>query len=545
MSQLALARSISLAAVSALVLSACGSQSNGPDDQPVRPGPVVVDGAVNLPTLQRLIDFERARSKEQQELELARLDNVLERSLWAESGLESALGGAAAADAAFAAHGKALTSKARAIGDQKFVMKPVAYVVNAPEPNIGEGLFGGILVVTLGSDAVVSASNDAKDGEHGSADWGTDVKVSGSREHVDLAVDTTHESGGVTTKLVVKVGVSPCPDPSGRFEASAKVDISATKTGGSTGQRGTLDITITGQVNDDAKLESSDADYRMQWADFADSKGSFVDISGAMGGTKARSATLDRSGGKPNSSLQEGAVALASVYTMLIKNEVAAAAEKGWQSGRCVILKPTASSGPKGLKPSASSTINAAPRSRIDGGPVGGTVKATLSAGGAGVKPSGSKVKADATFSYSAPGAPNKSGTVSLEARSKRGVAKASIDFDTKEGSYVASGGNPVTVSGPVADLNAPFTLPGQGPGFTVLYSYTPTSSTGGTYTYSGSGPDVTMNGNGTYQITGSDPVLTLTQNGNGCTKVVAGGREAGDCRKTTNVITLTRAGSD
>jgi hypothetical protein len=120
---------------------------------------------------------------------------------------------------------------------------------------------------------------------------------------------------------------------------------------------------------------------------------------------------------------------------------------------------------------------------------------------------------------------------VSLEARSRRGVAKASIDFDTKQGAYVASGGTQVKVSGTVPDLTAPFTLQGMGTGFTVVYSYTPTSATGGTYTYAGSGSGVTMNGSGTYQITGSDPVLTLTQTGQGCVNV-------GGCRTTTNVIT-------
>ncbi len=537
MSHLGLARSLSLVAVAALVLSACGSQSNGPDNQPAKHGPVVVDGAVDLPALQQLIDTVRARPQEQQEIELARLDNVLERQLWTESGLESELGGAAAADAAFAAHGQALTGRARAIGDKPIVIVPAVYVAGSSNPSIGEGLFGGILLVMLGSEGIVSASNDLKDGEHGSAEPRKGVKISGSLEHADLQTEATHESDGVTTKLVVKVGVSPCPDASGRFEGSAQVDISATKTGGRTGQRGTLDVKVTGQVNDDAKLESADADYRMQWADFANSKGSFVDVSGAIGDTKVRSATLDRSGGKPDSDLQQSAAALAPLYSMIAKSKIAEAAEKGWQSGRCVTLKPTASPGPKGMKPGATSTINAAPRSRIDGGPVGGSVTATLTAGGASVKPDGSKVKADATFTYTAPDAPDKSGTVSLEARSRRGVAKASIDFDTKRGAYVASGGTEVKVSGTVTDLTAPFTLQGQGTGFTVVYSYTPTSGTGGTYTYAGSGSGVTMKGSGTYQITGSDPVLTLTQTGHGCVNV-------GGCRTTTNVISLTRTGT-
>jgi hypothetical protein len=532
LSHLGLARSLSLVAIAALVLSACDSPSN---DRPAEQGPVVVNGAVDLSALQQLVDTERARTPEQQEAELARLDNAVERQLWTESGLEKALGGTAAADAAFAAHGKALTSKARAVGDKPIVIVPAVYTAVPSGPSIGEGLFGGTLIAILGADGVVSASNDLKVGEKGVRESDNkEMTMSGSLEHVDLTAQMTHESDGVTTKLVVKVGVSPCPDASGHFEASATVDISATKTGGSTGQRGTLDIKITGQVNDDAKLESSDAEYRMQWADFANSKGSFVDVSGALGDTKARNMSLDRTGGKQNNDLLTSAAILSTLYTVMIKSKVVDAAEKGWQSGRCVSLQPTAAPGPKGMKPSATSTINAAPRSRIDGGPVGGTVKASLTAGGASVKPDGSKVKADATFTYTAPDAPDKTGTVSLEARSKRGVAKASIDFDTKRGAYVASGGTQVKVTGTVPDLAAPFTLQGKGTGFTVVYSYSPTNSTGGTYSYTGSGGGATMKGSGTYRITGDDPVLTLKQTGQGCVNV-------GRCSTTTNVITLTR----
>lgn len=79
----------------------------------------------------------------------------------------------------------------------------------------------------------MSASNDLKDGEHASAHPAKELKVSGSRERVDLDVDATHESDGVTTKLVVKVGVSPCPDASGRFEAKKITVTEAAEKAGS------------------------------------------------------------------------------------------------------------------------------------------------------------------------------------------------------------------------------------------------------------------------------------------------------------------------
>ena len=99
-------------------------------------------------------------------------------------------------------------------------------------------------------------------------------------------MDTTHESSkGVTTKFKSKAMVLPCPDAKGEFQATAKIDISATK--GSVGQTGTMDITLDGQVDDNAALASKDVGFRMQWADFAGGKGQFVDVSGSYTGSSS------------------------------------------------------------------------------------------------------------------------------------------------------------------------------------------------------------------------------------------------------------------
>ncbi len=483
--------------------------------------------------MQTVLDDFVALAPAEQELQLAELDARIERELWTLSGIEAALGGAEAADAAFAEQSQAIVDRARSIATQPIAMS--GFRATASAPSIGMGMFGGAMVVSIGAEGIVTATNDLKDGESGTASPSEGTTISASREHAEMTVDFSQESKGVTTKLHVKVEVSPCPDPDGHFEAKAVVDVSTTTSGGSTGQKGTLDVTVTGQVDDDANLASSDSDYRMQWADFAGGKGSFVDVAGSIGDTKVTGATVNRTGGAPSATLQQDASTLGMLYAMLAKTAVAEAAQKGWQSGRCVRLEATAAPGPKGLKPAATSTITASPRSRIDGGPTGGTVTATLSAGEAGVEPSATKVPADATFTYTAAGEVGKGGTVSMEARSKRGVAKATIDFDTA-GSYTASGGTEVTFSGTVADLAAPFTLAGLGQGFEVTFSFTPSGPTAGALTYTGTGDGFTIEGSGTYTISGADPdPLTLTYNANGCVNI-------GGCRATTNAITLTRA---
>jgi len=113
------------------------------------------------------------------------------------------------------------------------------------------------------------------------------------------------------------------------------------------------------------------------------------------------------------------------MYAMLTKHFLEDAAPERLESGRCVRLDVTPSAGPKDLEPSQEVSLLAAPRSKIDGAAAGGSVTAVLTAGGATVAPSATKVPADATFTYTAPERDRQVRDPLLEARSKRGVAKA------------------------------------------------------------------------------------------------------------------------
>jgi len=117
---------------------------------------------------------------------------------------------------------------------------------------------------------------------------------------------------------------------------------------------------------------------------------------------------------------------------------------------------------------------------------------------------------------------------------------------DCKLPEYSASGGGEhLSVSGQV-DITGPFTLQGAIVGGQVSFSFTPTDggsivnaeteqiSSSGSFTYSGSGQDVTISGSGTYTIAG--PIgkpLVLRHTGSGCAN-------PGDCRDTEGEITLT-----
>ena len=78
---------------------------------------------------------------------------------------------------------------------------------------------------------------------------------------------------------------------------------------------------------------------------------------------------------------------------------------------------------------------------KSDGAAAGGTVTATLN-GGASLQPASGKVKADAKYGYTGPEKKNETASIDFESRSKRGVGKASLAFDTKSGRpYSMEGG--------------------------------------------------------------------------------------------------------
>ena len=100
---------------------------------------------------------------------------------------------------------------------------------------------------------------------------------------------------------------------------------------------------------------------------------------------------------------------------------------------------------------------------------------------------------------------------------------------------YAASGGGGVSVSGAVDDLEKPFTLQGVGAGFTVVFSFTPSSATAGSLSYSGSGGGAGLEGSGTYTISQSgNDTLALNYTTGGCADI-------GTCHDNSGTVTLTR----
>lgn len=417
-----------------------------PDSTAAAAGSLIVDDEIDNDALNALVtDFDTLDADQQRE-RLSELSGEVERQMYEVSGLAQELGSPEAVDDSITqtAQWFAELAEQASAGVTSAALEPQGIrggvVAQAGLQSLGEGLFGSFMMMsTVGS--LVEATNA---GQVRNEPLNNGLKFDATAEKVDLTTQHTFtDKTGVTTTLATRNIIAPCPQPDGTFEASASIDLSSTINNGATGKRATLDVTIKGTVDDNADLVGYDLTSRTQYADFVASRGGFVDLTLKIPRAGPITAEVTRAGGTVTPEIAAIASTTFTYMGAFAGSILSGAAQRGWESGRCVALEPTVSAGPKGLQPSASVTIAAAPRSKIDSTPTGGTVTALLSGGEAAVDPSSTPVPADAEFTYRAPNERDKTGQVALEARSRRGVGKAKIDFDT-------AGSPTVRIAGPV-----------------------------------------------------------------------------------------------
>lgn len=470
-----------------LALAACGGESTKKADGALLDGDTVNPAVAT----QVVSDFEKLDAPVQ-EKQAADLDSAVERAAWTLSGLEDAVGGRDQADALFAQLNTASRAQlAPMVGPMKAVKpfgKAAAPRVDDLSQAGGAGLFGALMVSSLSAGAAAGLP----DGVNTGSETNNGFTRSATKTSGTIKSSNSTTVSGVELKIETSATVQPCPDASGTVVAEGSMSASTHK--GGTGHSFTYKAKVTLQVGDDAEIASSTEELRSEQADYAGGKGHYVDVAvDGKGGYQ-----VQRSRGELPADYVTQSVTGALMFGKMLSNSLSDAAERVWKSGACVTLAPTVSAGPTGLDPSASVTITAAPRSKIDGGAVGGTVTAQMSGGAASVDPSGTKVKADATFTYTAPGERQKTGDVALEARSKRGVAKAALHFDTYDTSFQAEGGGgDFRGSGTICSLTKPFTISGTG----LTLTFTPTSEAGGSYVLTGNAAGVSWSGSGTYTV--------------------------------------------
>lgn len=483
-------------------------------------------GGGNAGTTQLIAEAEALRPElvEAKANELSQTDFAVFRRLMAVGGLDDELGGAPRGEAAL--RGLMVKYRQSLLGAKANEPRLIKASGGGDAPGflgIGASMFAGMLVTTA---AIKVAGDGGQDSGKIGSD-GKDGSFSGEFDQSHVSTESTFkgEMDGMTGRITTKVTLETCPKPDGALNLEFLSDSSLTKTGGTAGANIKVTVKVNWPVNDDAEFGKDIAiETHIEQSTFGGAKGSngsFVDftqsLSSLPGGKNGESVNRTSSKAtKDDVAIAKAAAQLAQLAAMATMYQ----AKEAFQSGRCVKLVPTSDPSKRsGVKPSTSFALLAPPRSKIDGTPTGGTVKAELSGAGS-LDPAGTKVPADAKFTYVAPGEKNKKGTVSFEARSKRGVGKATLDFDTNNRAYLADGGaDAYHGTGQICDLSQPFEISGSG----VTNKFTPSSPTAGSYSYSGSIAGFAVWGSGTYTVKADESGGTLIAKGPGSVKTPMG----------------------
>jgi hypothetical protein len=455
------------------------------------------------------------------------------------TGMEEALGGEAQAVRALKALGDAYERRIRGLEADVPRMIRTDFT--------GEGMASGFMGMGMGSfvgmltGGLVSSLSDqqiASMMEKGPIRWaneqGSFEMNVGDDGSVDQRTEFEVNESGINGKVRIKTHMETCPDDNGRVTIDIEAD-SQMSVQGKPGTGGSIHTQMKYEryLDDDAHL-----------IDGAD--GGAMNLRARMGGIEnfqqqSYDVTLGyERGGAPFSEVhdaqgfsifrpEEGQrVQELLKGTMMLQLLMAESALRGmqsgppWEKGRCIDLKVTSSPAKRtGLQPSTSFDLEAAPRVKSDGRPAGGTVTATLT-GGAQLQPDTGKVRADARYGYTAPEKQNETASIAFESRSKRGVGRATLDFDTKAASAyrIEGGADEFHGTGMACDLGQQFFV--EGSGNTVRFE--PSSPQGGRYSYSGTMSGFRVFGHGTYTVNyRDDTAVSIRASGPGSVVTPAG----------------------
>jgi hypothetical protein len=460
---------------------------------------------------------------------ISAVDYYLHYRLMQATGIEKELGGEEKAIAALKALGEEYERRMRAMQvELPRMIKTTAFTgegMSSGFMGMGMGSFLGFIGSGLGT-AVAGNLSDAElvelnkkggikhEHDSGSAQFTFD-KDGSMTQSIEFEV----KENGLNGKVKMKTRMSACPDADGKVTVDIDVD-SQMSASGKPGTGGYVHSTMKYEryLDDDAHL-----------IDTADG-GAFNNHIKMGGFENFQSQSFEVTTGRERGGKQIFVENAASGYSIFRKDEIekafgliqaadflqtivaesmlrglATSTGSPWESGRCIDLKVTSDPGKrKGIRPSTAFDLEAIPRVKSDASAAGGTVTATLN-GGSSLQPASGKVKADAKYGYTGPEKKNETASIDFESRSKRGVGKASLAFDTKLGRpYRMEGGaGDFHGVGTACDLEQPFTVAGGG----NTVSFVPSSRDGGTYTYAGSMAGFGVHGYGTYTVKYADDV--------------------------------------
>lgn len=509
-----------------VTLTAC---SRGPEAPPTAPA-----GASAIPS-QTELDTLVAEGIEPLVRRLAASDYYLHYHLMQDTGITDALGGEEQAITVLKAIGEEYERRMQWAKVETPKMIPAAFTgegMSAGMYGFSAGAAGGFISSSFLNQMFNSGlSDDQFDRMVKEMDENGPVQLrdkNGSIElqvgedgRYDQTVEYDVEEEGVEGKLKVKIHIDGCPDPQGKMTITFDID-SQMRVAGKAGTGGYIRAQYTKDawLDDDAQLINTSEgreervhvemggfeNYSGQHYEFTDSrtrggKANFTEKS-AKGFSIFRPSEIERLKGNVSQIVK----ALNATTELMLRG----LKSPPWESGRCVKLELTTDPEKKtGADPGTNYRIEARPRAKSDGLPTKGTVRATL-AGDYSLDPAGTKVDSDTTFSYANPKVEDKTASIAFESRSKRGVGKASLVFDTKDrNSYRIDAIGDCTGPWDVCDVTKPFSFAVCG----GKMSHTPSGDRGGSYTFNHSG----VPGNGSYSLSGDEQLLSATYQGQVC----------------------------
>jgi len=497
-------------------LAACSPATQ----QPAMPATSTVTGASHLPTRSDVDRF--LKDGPEPTLQALRpLDFWVQYKMMQATGIEQALGGETQTIAAMKAMGDAYERKLRGAEAEAPKMIPAAFTgegMSSGMAGLGMGAFAGVLTGGMLSGAVSSMSDRDLadlvkagpikfDGGGGNAELslGEDGSLTQS-----MAFDVNEH--GLNGKVKIKIHMDACPDTQGKLTVHLDVDSSMSVSGKpGTGGHVHTQFDYERYLDDDAHLiDNSDggaSNLRIQLGGIENFEQQQVDITtGHERGGKEVFIHHDESGlsifHPEEVDRMRGMIRGAELLNTVIAEAMLrglGSASAPWESGRCVKLDVTSDpSKRKGIRPNTAFDLEAKPRAKADGAPAGGNVTAILS-GGASLQPASGKVAADAKFQYAGPDKKDQAANVQFEARSKRGVGKATLEFDTKQGGYRIIGGqNDFKANTIVCSIEGPFDIPSS---VGIVMHMSPSGDQGGSWTQSGNAAGVRWSGGGTYTL--------------------------------------------
>jgi hypothetical protein len=255
------------------------------------------------------------------------------------------------------------------------------------------------------------------------------------------------------------LSVELCPDAEGNVPLRFSFQSSSNMNSG--GMQMGAETQATGHVDDEAKLASFDLQTTTSGAHqpgLGAPKGSpnqFIEanlkIHGSITNPDDTSMAVDftRASSQTDLKFAQSMTSILGVMNITMTFVSLMVAEMKWADGFCLEIKvPEMGSGTKTVPPNSETQFTANVRHKFEGVELPLPVTAVLSAGQVSVSPSRTKVVAPASFTHKAGDQEKQTATVSLETRSRRGVAKLDIKFRTAAPGWKLEGMGPTTLNG-------------------------------------------------------------------------------------------------